>query len=140
MAECGIIAASGVSLIISVMDINTIARICHEANKALCEAHGDLSQQPWESAAEWQRASAIAGVRFALANPNAPASAQHDAWSADKQKAGWKYGPVKDANKKEHPCLVPFEELPADQQAKDYLFKAVVHSLARFLNADQLAA
>jgi hypothetical protein len=115
------------------MTIEDIARICHEANKALCESVGDFSQKPWKEAEGWQRDSAITGVRFALDNPDAPASAQHDSWTQEKLSAGWKYGPVKDADKKEHPCLVPFEQLPPEQQAKDYLFKAIVRGLAQFV-------
>ena len=38
--------------------------------------------------------------------------------------------PVKDAVRKEHPCLVAFEDLPISQQAKDELFRAVVCGLA----------
>ena len=106
-----------------------IARICHEANKGLCEAHGDMSQKTWDAAEPWQRESAIAGVAFAKANPDAPDSAQHDAWMADKLAAGWTYGDAKDAEKKTHPCIVPFDALPRDQQAKDYIFRAVVHCL-----------
>lgn len=115
------------------MNVESIARICHEANKALCESHGDYSQLPWNAAADWQRESAIKGVEFALANPEAPASAQHDAWTRDKIDNGWKYGPVKDADKKEHPCLVPFDQLPSEQRAKDFLFKSVVRGLAQFV-------
>ena len=44
----------------------------------------------------------------------------------------WTYGEVKDPAKKEHPCLVAFEALPKEQQAKDYIFKAVVDALAKF--------
>lgn len=111
-------------------NIETIARVCHEVNRALCESFGDHSQKPWEDAEEWQRESAIKGVEFSIANPDAPASAQHDAWSADKVAAGWVYGPVKDADAKTHPCLVPFDHLPPEQQAKDRLFKAVVKAMA----------
>jgi hypothetical protein len=110
-----------------------IARICHEANKGLCEATNDFSQKSWAEAEPWQRDSAISGVAFALANPDAPASMQHDAWSAEKIADGWKYGPVKDPGKKEHPCLVPYNELPPAQQAKDHVFKAIVQSLAQFV-------
>nr|WP_262568797.1 hypothetical protein [Endozoicomonas gorgoniicola] len=39
------------------------------------------------------------------------------------------YGEVKDPAKKEHPCVVPFSKLPVEQQAKDFLFRQVVHSL-----------
>jgi len=108
------------------MNNEQVARICHETNKAYCETIGDTSQKSWSEAEEWQRQSAIKGVEFALANPGAPASAQHDAWLNDKGKDGWKYGPVKDATKKEHPCFVPYNELPIEQRIKDYLFRHVV--------------
>lgn len=106
-----------------------IAKACHQANKAWCEANGDLTQQDWNEAAEWQRDSAIKGVEFAITNPDAPDSAQHDAWSQDKVSQGWVYGEAKDATKKTHPCLVPFEQLPEFQQKKDKLFKAIVNAL-----------
>lgn len=56
-----------------------------------------------------------------------------DSWLEEKRAAGWTYGPVKDAEKKEHPCFVLYEALPADQQAKDHLFKAIVAALAPLL-------
>ena len=106
-----------------------IAKVCHEANKALCEALGDTSQVPWDEAPAWQCESAIDGVEFNLAHPDVPASASHDNWLKAKEADGWKFGAVKDAEKKEHPCFVPYEELPKEQQAKDHLFKAIVAAL-----------
>lgn len=117
------------------MTIIDIAVICHQANKALCQQTGDRSQKDWAAAEEWQRASAIEGVRFAIKNPDAPASAQHDAWLNDKRSEGWVYGEVKNADKKTHPCIVAYDELPPEQQAKDHLFKAVVSALAPFLTS-----
>jgi hypothetical protein len=108
------------------LNVEQTARVCHEANKAYCESIGDYSQQIWAEAEEWQRSSAIRGVEFALANPNARASAQHDAWLADKKTDGWKYGAVKDSAAKEHPCIVAYEDLPFEQRMKDHLFRAVV--------------
>jgi hypothetical protein len=43
---------------------------------------------------------------------------------------GWTYGPVKDAAARTHPLLVPFAQMPAEAQAKDRLFIAVVRALA----------
>lgn len=110
--------------------IPEIARVCHEANKEWCHVNGDHSQKHWDEAEQWQRDSAIMGVDFALKNPNAGDSAQHDAWSADKRKDGWVYGEVKDTQKKTHPCLVPFDQLPVFQQKKDALFRAIVRALS----------
>lgn len=109
--------------------IEAIAKVCHEANKAFCEANGDMTQKSWEKAEKWQRDSAIKGVEFRINNPKAKDSAQHDAWMKDKIKDGWKYGKVKDPVKKTHPCIVPFEKLPKFQQQKDTLFCAIVDSL-----------
>lgn len=116
------------------MDFFSIAKVCHEANRALCAGLGDNSQLPWEEAPQWQRDSAVNGVRFNVENPDAPASASHDSWLEEKRLAGWKFGPVKDADLKEHPCYVPYEELPKEQQAKDHLFKATVAALAPLLS------
>jgi hypothetical protein len=109
--------------------IENIARICHETNRAWCLALGDTSQPLWENAPEWQRESALKGVFFHLAHPDATASASHDQWLAEKRATGWTFGAVKDPEKKEHPCFVPFELLPWEQQMKDKLFKSIVDVL-----------
>lgn len=111
------------------MTIREVARVAHEINRAYCQALGDNSQAEWEDAPEWQKESAIQGVQFHLNNPSAGASASHDNWLKTKIEAGWKFGPVKDADKKEHPCCVEFHELPTEQKAKDFIFRAVVHAL-----------
>lgn len=111
------------------LSVEAIAKVCHETNRAYCAVLGDNSQLPWEDAPEWQRNSAIMGVTFCMENPGSGASASHASWYAVKEKEGWKYGPVKDVDKKEHPCMVPYDELPEEQKMKDYLFVAIVRTL-----------
>ncbi len=86
---------------------------------------------PWDIAENWQRDSAIAGVNFVIANPDAPVSAQHEAWCEDKTADGWTFGTAKNAVNKEHPCLVPYVDLPVEQRLKDYLFRAVVSAFVQ---------
>jgi hypothetical protein len=106
-----------------------IAKVCHETNRAYCETIGDNSQPKWEDAPEWQKQSAINGVKFHLNNPTAKPSDSHNSWLKEKEADGWKYGIIKDPEKKEHPCFVPYEQLPVEQQKKDALFIAVIHTL-----------
>lgn len=106
-----------------------IAKVAHEVNRGYCEAMGDNSQPPWEEAPQWQQESAVRGVLFHMNNQDAGADASHNSWLAEKEQGGWVYGKEKDPEKKTHPCMVPFDELPREQQAKDYLFKSVVHAM-----------
>jgi hypothetical protein len=113
--------------------IEACARAAHEVNRAYCLALGDESQPPWESAPEWQKSSARNGVAGAIAG-NTPEQS-HQSWLDEKAANGWKYGPVKDPEKKEHPCFVPYAELPASQRAKDALFVSAVRCVAAALGA-----
>lgn len=116
------------------MKTSLIAKIVHTINAAYCLSQGDDSQKPWDEAPEWQKESAVKGVEFVLANPDAPESATHDSWLAQKTADGWVYGEEKDEEAKTHQCIVPFEELPAEQKAKDYIFRATVKAVAEALD------
>lgn len=107
-----------------------VARICHQVNKAYCESLGDKSQVDWEQAPAWQHKSALLGVTLHLEHPDAGPAASHASWLAEKKADGWKYGAHKDVENKLHPCFCPFDELPREQQAKDFIFRAVVHAVA----------
>lgn len=121
------------------LTVPDIARVCHELNRAYCEALGDHSQVPWDEAPANIQASAINGVQFHLGNPEATPEGSHENWLKEKEADGWKYGPVKDGGKKEHPCFVPYWQLPVEQRAKDYIFKAAVTQLAPYANLAQSA-
>lgn len=114
-----------------------IAQVAHQINRAYCASIGDDSHNPWEETSEEIQQSIIAGVEFRLANPDAPVSAQHDAWMAQKTADGWVYGEEKDEEAKTHPCLVAFDELPQEQRSKDHLFVEAVKSLAKINTQEQ---
>lgn len=107
-----------------------IAKVVHEVNKAYCESLGDLTQTSWEEAPDWQKISALNGVKFHQNKPDRGPSASHASWMLEKLRAGWKYGPVKDTEKKEHPSLVDYDELPQEERAKDFIFTAIVKTLS----------
>ncbi len=43
----------------------------------------------------------------------------HEVWSSGRLAEGWKWGPVRDDAKKEHPCLIPYEELSEEEKSYD---------------------
>ena len=111
--------------------VEACARAAHEANRAYCIALGDVSQPVWEGAPEWQKSSARNGVRGALAGATPEQS--HRSWLDEKLATGWRYGAVKDPERREHPCLVPYADLPLAQRAKDEIFTTVVRVVGKAL-------
>lgn len=109
--------------------IQRAARTAHEANRVLCLAMGDTSQPKWEDAPAWQQSSAMNGVKMILDNPETTPEQSHEGWLAEKKANGWKYGPVKNPDAKEHPCFVPYGELPENQRLKDEMFGIVVRAV-----------
>lgn len=117
------------------MQVEDIAHIVHEANRAYCASLGDMTQKPWSEAPDWQKISAAKGVEGIASGVITKPEESHESWLAEKERTGWKYGSVKDEAAKEHPCFVPYKDLPAAQQVKDSLFFAIVRALLPFLEA-----
>jgi hypothetical protein len=105
--------------------VNNAASVAHAANRQYCRAIGDMSQPDWGEAPYWQVESARNGIRFAWEHPEATPEDSHASWLAEKLREGWKHGPVKDTAKKEHPCIVPYDQLPEEQKMKDKIFVAI---------------
>lgn len=55
------------------------------------------------------------------------ASNAHDIWARQRMAEGWRYGPERNDSRKEHPSLVPYEEL--SESEKEYDRKAAVETL-----------
>ena len=51
----------------------------------------------------------------------------HEVWAATRMAEGWKHGKKRSDERKEHPCLVPYDELP--EHEKEYDRKTAVETL-----------
>ena len=43
----------------------------------------------------------------------------HEVWAKGRMDEGWTYGPVRNDALKQHPCLVPYSELPENEKEYD---------------------
>jgi hypothetical protein len=111
--------------------LERVAIQAHEANRDYCHSIGDDSQPEWKDAPQWQKDSAILGVKAILANPDITPEQTHEGWLTQKIVDGWVYGPVKDPELKQHPCIVPYNELPTEQKEKDNIFGVTVRKALR---------
>lgn len=109
--------------------IEAAARAAYEANRAYCVTIGDNSFVQYSDAPAWQKQTVINGVKGVIAG-NTPEQS-HESWLDEKRATGWKYGPVKDPEKKEHPCMVPYAELPPEQKVKDFIYVNVVRTMLK---------
>lgn len=113
--------------------LETIARVCYEANRAWSETQGDIGASTWEQASSWRKDDAIYGVRFFRDNPLAKAEALFEKWVKEMESTGWKYGAKEDYARLENPHMVPFLCLPLKHQAKAHLYKRIVEALLPFI-------
>lgn len=112
------------------MKVEDIAKVAHEANRALTSIIKDVEVQPaWEFITDDMRASCLRGVAFALMNPDATPEKLHEKWCQDKLANGWQYGETRSEAAKLHPAIRPYEDLPLAQRKKDALFRAIVTAL-----------
>lgn len=110
--------------------IETIARVCHEANRAYALATGEdpsKVHKRWESVDEEIRQSSRRGVQTRL--DGATQRELHESWCEGKRADGWVYGEVRDNDARIHPCLVDYDALPESQRKKDDLFAGIVDAL-----------
>jgi len=110
-------------------EIELCARGAHELNRAWCLFIGDTSQKPWDEAPDWQKVSCHDGVLGILQGGTAEES--HNNWLRHKQATGWRYGKVKDETIKEHPAMMPYDDLPPEQKVKDQIYRDAVLTLSR---------
>lgn len=116
--------------------IDIIARTVHESIRAYQTYLGEAVAPPWEISGWMMQEATLEGVELAIRNPSPGAS--HELWMQSLIRGGWVYGPEKDAEKKTHPSLIPFEQLSETEKTKDAIVVAISRSLAAVLGVEVL--
>ena len=114
--------------------LDQLAEMAHEANRAYQRILQEPVSPPWPELSEEAKESTRIGVRMTVdlktgehRRPNM--GDLHNSWLATKLRAGWRYAPVRNDERKEHPNLLPYEALGPSQQVKDQLFTHVLFAL-----------
>jgi hypothetical protein len=110
------------------MTVEQIARVTHEAIRAYNSTIGDNTHEPWVHSPPWQRDSALKGVEDIVNGSILTVEQAHEGWIKHKLKEGWRHGPTRDGGLKEHPDMVPYNELKPEHRRKDELFFAIVRA------------
>ena len=114
-----------------------VAKECHNANNALMVANGEVENpSDWDELDHHQKYVNIDSVSKILANPDITAENIHDVWMKNKMIDGWVYGEVKDAEKKTHPLICPFDEMNPIDKMKDQIFIDTVNARRDYLNGE----
>jgi hypothetical protein len=92
-----------------------LARLAHLCWRCYQMGAGQAHNDPTFDNIESQKN----GWKFFHKNPGATSEDNHKNWMDHKLALGWKYALVKSIEKKEHPDLVPYAELPEVERAKD---------------------
>lgn len=110
--------------------VDKVLAYVHELNRAIRVVNGQDAGSPLENMKEFEPAK-YAGVRKAVEDGlyrdlGLSPGMQHEKWVYSKLKDGWTYGPKEDREKKTHPCMAPFHELPFEERLKDVIFTVVI--------------
>lgn len=98
--------------------VDQVAYLVHQANSEYAKSIGEVPVADFET----NKDSCVSGILKFIKNPDVTPAKLHQSWMDFKFNDGWTYGPVKDFEKKTHPCLVPWSDLPKEQQTKDEIF------------------
>jgi ryanodine receptor 2 len=55
----------------------------------------------------------------------------HELWALNRLRQGWTYGSSRDDDRKQHPCLVPYDQLPESEKEYDRI--AAIQTLKAIL-------
>lgn len=97
------------------------ARLVHAVNTVYCVA---LNEPTFDFATV--RDSVLAGIEALVDDPDLTPEQSHEKWMEYKVADGWRLGPTKSLEKKEHPYLMPYTMLGPNQRFKDVLFTTIV--------------
>lgn len=111
-------------------EVENIARICWETNRALqVRDMEELPEPPWDAAPHTRKKALMFLVTQVLEGAVLSPEEAHNCWwgyLADKR---WEYARVKDFGERKHPSLRPWAELTPREQLAQRLNMHIIHEI-----------
>ena len=114
-------------------NITAFAQVAHQQNQAYKAAIGQPLEGSWSQMDSTGQQFVLDKVRYYLMNSHAVVSSLHDDWAYSQFNNGWAFGESLDEEKRTHPLLVLFSELPLTRQIEDLMFMQTVYALSRLM-------
>ena len=108
------------------MPEKVFARVFYAASLVLQEALGE-PQPAWDELPAWQQDAMVDVTRRCMVG--ATPEQLHALWVQHYSAHGWTYGPQKNWETKQHPVILPWQQLPGRYQARFKLWQAIVMTL-----------
>lgn len=106
-----------------------LARVSHEIVRGYREAIGDGTCPPWVQTTKDERMAAAQQVVTVLKFPALTAAELHSGFVDTMRDRGWTFGEVMDEEKKTHPLLVDYDQLPLQNRIEDALFCNTIRAI-----------
>lgn len=115
------------------MTSEKIAQIIHGATAPIGRIACGNPIPVWEDLSVGQRCRAAVAVDDLMRNPHIKEPEDfHDIWANPLYDDGWVWGPVYSLKTKQHPCLVPYDELPDAEKIKDMIWASLIEVFRPF--------
>ena len=114
-----------------VRDLIKLAELAHEVQRVVGTMFRRPLEPKWSEAPLWKRANTINSVARILAHPEATPADDHNLWLAYRLVEGWRHGSEENHEMREHPDMVPWDQLGPEQKLRDTLFLEAVRTTAR---------
>ena len=100
------------------------ARFVYEATRLEAKiSDRPIVPESWDNRDKDFRTQFVEIVKKQCSNDKfSSAEAAHNSWWQEYKDMGWTYGEERNAKKKTHPDMVPFDELPKSERDKDEIF------------------
>lgn len=108
----------------------SIARVVWEANRQLQIADGeDWPDEPWDAAPEWRKNITTGTVSLVRSGIVANAGQAHEFWKHSMEIMEWEWSHEKNQARKQHPSLIPWEELTPRAQLGQRLLVLITREM-----------